>query len=178
MREFVRDKLRTVFLPEEERYVINVEKSLFNWSLKNCKGPLNWNNPNLKHVYKQRWISIWFNIRNSKNDILVKDIRESKIKTSELATMPPEKLWPGGPHCRAIAESRKRESDRVSVEALGEDYEGLIECKNCVYQNKSRKPEDRVNTRKTTYYQMQTRSADEPMTTFVTCHNCGKHWKF
>ena len=27
------------------------------------------------------------------------------------------------------------------------------------------------------YYQMQTRSADEPMTTFVTCLECGKRWK-
>jgi transcription elongation factor S-II len=26
--------------------------------------------------------------------------------------------------------------------------------------------------------QMQTRSADEPMTTFVTCVNCGNKWKF
>ena len=32
--------------------------------------------------------------------------------------------------------------------------------------------------RKTQYYQMQTRSADEPMTTFVTCVNCGNRWKF
>ena len=29
-----------------------------------------------------------------------------------------------------------------------------------------------------TYYQMQTRSADEPMTTFVTCLNCSNRWKF
>ena len=27
------------------------------------------------------------------------------------------------------------------------------------------------------YYQLQTRSADEPMTTFVTCVNCENHWK-
>lgn len=28
------------------------------------------------------------------------------------------------------------------------------------------------------YYQLQTRSADEPMTTFVTCLECHKRWKF
>ena len=32
--------------------------------------------------------------------------------------------------------------------------------------------------RKCKYYQLQTRSADEPMTTFVTCVNCGNRWKF
>ena len=28
------------------------------------------------------------------------------------------------------------------------------------------------------YYQLQTRSADEPMTTFVTCLDCDHKWKF
>ena len=32
--------------------------------------------------------------------------------------------------------------------------------------------------RNCTYYQMQTRSADEPMTTFVTCLSCNNRWKF
>lgn len=31
---------------------------------------------------------------------------------------------------------------------------------------------------KCTYYQLQTRSCDEPMTTFVTCTVCGNNWKF
>lgn len=31
---------------------------------------------------------------------------------------------------------------------------------------------------KTTYFQMQTRSSDEPMTTFVTCLTCSNRWKF
>lgn len=30
---------------------------------------------------------------------------------------------------------------------------------------------------KTTYYQMQTRSSDEPMTVFVTCLSCGTKWR-
>jgi len=36
----------------------------------------------------------------------------------------------------------------------------------------------RCKQRKTRYRQAQTRSADEPMTTFVTCTNCGNRWKF
>ncbi|EFA81501.1 hypothetical protein PPL_05490 [Heterostelium album PN500] len=30
--------------------------------------------------------------------------------------------------------------------------------------------------RKCTYFQLQTRSADEPLTTFVTCVNCNNRW--
>ena len=36
----------------------------------------------------------------------------------------------------------------------------------------------RCKQRKCTYFQMQTRSADEPMTTFVTCTVCQNRWKF
>lgn len=32
--------------------------------------------------------------------------------------------------------------------------------------------------KKVSYYQLQTRSADEPLTTFCTCENCGNRWKF
>jgi len=31
--------------------------------------------------------------------------------------------------------------------------------------------------KKCTFYEMQTRSADEPMTAFITCLNCGNRWK-
>jgi transcription elongation factor S-II len=36
----------------------------------------------------------------------------------------------------------------------------------------------KCKSNKCTYYQMQTRSADEPMTTFVTCLECDREWKF
>ena len=31
--------------------------------------------------------------------------------------------------------------------------------------------------RECTYYEMQTRSADEPMTIFINCLNCGQNWR-
>jgi transcription elongation factor S-II len=36
---------------------------------------------------------------------------------------------------------------------------------------------NRCGKRECTYYEMQTRSADEPMTIFVNCLNCGKRWR-
>ena len=44
------------------------------------------------------------------------------------------------------------------------DYKGLFRCGKC-------------RGYKTTFYQMQTRSADEPMTVFITCHTCNIRWK-
>ena len=35
----------------------------------------------------------------------------------------------------------------------------------------------RCKSKRCSYYQLQTRSADEPMTTFVTCIDCGNRWK-
>jgi DNA-directed RNA polymerase subunit M/transcription elongation factor TFIIS len=35
----------------------------------------------------------------------------------------------------------------------------------------------RCHKREATFYELQTRSADEPMTKFITCVNCGNHWK-
>jgi DNA-directed RNA polymerase subunit M/transcription elongation factor TFIIS len=47
--------------------------------------------------------------------------------------------------------------------------------------NKSRATDQfkcrRCNKRECTYYELQTRSADEPMTIFITCLNCGKEWR-
>ena len=34
----------------------------------------------------------------------------------------------------------------------------------------------RCKERRCTYYMLQIRSSDEPMTTFITCKNCGHRW--
>lgn len=42
--------------------------------------------------------------------------------------------------------------------------EGQYQCKMC-------------KSKKTLFYQLQTRSADEPMTTFITCCQCKNKWR-
>ena len=55
---------------------------------------------------------------------------------------------------------RDRHATEVDMSAATDEF--------CCYKCKKRQ---------CTYYQLQTRSADEPMTTFVTCLHCGNRWR-
>jgi DNA-directed RNA polymerase subunit M/transcription elongation factor TFIIS len=58
---------------------------------------------------------------------------------------------------------RRAKRERIQLEG---DFSRATEkwlCNNC-------------KMRKCTYYELQTRSADEPMTIFIQCLNCGKRW--
>ena len=175
MRKFVRDKIAGYF-SEKPEVAENIEKSMYNFTIRKAKEHgiiLNWSNPKFRHYYKQSWVTIKTNISDPRNTILRSDILSGKLSNlKSIAFLPPEKMWPNGPYAQELANSRERHALKDVVnDRLGDNYEGMFECSKCRH-NKAK------NTRKTTYYQMQTRSADEPMTTFVTCHECGNRWKF
>ena len=60
------------------------------------------------------------------------------------------------------------------------EHQKLIE-KRQIEGNKSMATDQflckRCHKRECTYYEMQTRSADEPMTIFINCLNCGQNWR-
>tara|TARA_R110000851_G_scaffold128954_1_gene261522 strand:- start:222 stop:749 length:528 start_codon:yes stop_codon:yes gene_type:complete len=175
MRNFVRRKIAGYF-PEKPEVAENIEKSMYNFAIRKGKANgivLNWANPTFKQYYKQSWITVNTSISNPKNTILRSDILSGKLSNLKtIAFLPPDKLWPNGPYATELALSRERSLKKdIRHDRLGPDYEGMFECSKC-RRNKAK------NTKKTTYYQMQTRSADEPMTTFVACHECGNTWKF
>ena len=58
----------------------------------------------------------------------------------------------------------KYKRDKILYEAKPEAMTDQFKCGRC-------------KKRQCSYFEMQTRSADEPMTVFVTCINCGKRWK-
>jgi transcription elongation factor S-II len=71
------------------------------------------------------------------------------------------------------SEDRKREMEKIRARNLAaaqtaQDTQAETDQFKC----------GRCGKRRCKYFQLQTRSADEPMTTFVTCVNCGNRWKF
>jgi len=169
LRTFVSQRLSTIFNPEtEKKFIVNIEKSLFNYAIAHCNGALNWKNTHLRECYKMRWLSLWYNLNHPDNTDLIKRIRDGRMKTSTIANSSPSDLWVDGLWHKADSDCKERSATRFlrSKQAdLPEDYEGLNKCGKC-------------KSMRTTYYQLQTRSADEPMTTFCRCHNCDNTWKF
>jgi DNA-directed RNA polymerase subunit M/transcription elongation factor TFIIS len=94
-------------------------------------------------------------------------IKRKEIDLKKLAEYPASSLYPDGPMSKAEMKWRDKdlakEQARVQAES-GDNYSGLFVCRKC-------------KSKKITYYQMQTRSADEPMTTYFTCMGCGLKWK-
>ena len=169
LRPFVAARLSTIFNSETERkFIVNIEKSIFNYAIANCKGAHNWKNTNLRECYKMKWLSLWYNLNHPDNKDLAERIRSGLINTPTIANCIPGELWVDGVWHKASIKNKEEYAKkflRSKAGELPEDYEGLNKCGKC-------------RSMRTTYYQLQTRSADEPMTTFCRCHNCNNHWKF
>lgn len=166
MREHVTSRIMEVMGSCAEVTSKNVEKSIFNWSVKRCKqlGDVpSWENNNFKNIYKRKAMSIIFNLKEPRSQ-LVERIKSGEVKTKDLAGLPPDKLWPTGPYATALKQKEYKDLMRDKNNGIEKDFKGAFQCNKC-------------KSWRTTYYQLQTRSADEPMTTFVNCVNCGKRWK-
>lgn len=95
------------------------------------------------------------------NNYLLPEIQAKHITVDSLSNLNPyqmnNSLWKDFIHRRQQREKRQLEGNK----AMATDQ---FLCTRC-------------HKRECTYYEMQTRSADEPMTIFITCMNCGKHWR-
>jgi len=115
--------------------------------------------------YQAKFRSLFSNLKDPLNETLRNDLFSDEISADKLIKMSHEEL--ANPKLQQERNKLKeyqqeaRRGDRHKMEATC----SMFSCSKC-------------GQNKTTYYQLQTRSADEPMTTFVTCCNCGHNWKF
>tara|TARA_B100001287_G_scaffold273711_1_gene277653 strand:+ start:581 stop:1186 length:606 start_codon:yes stop_codon:yes gene_type:complete len=147
---------------DNKLYSGNIEKGIYNYSIRRAKKEKiirRWNNVLFVIIYQEKFLSV-FRILKHHQDIL-KQIKEKEIVPHEFPLMSQKDLFPEKWE-KKIREQKLRLENKYfpKVEASTDNFTcGKCKSKAC------------------TYYQLQTRSADEPMTTFVTCTNCGNRWK-
>ena len=110
--------------------------------------------------YTNKVKNIIWNINDTRNDKFIQSIIDKTIPLREIANLTPEEIFPE--YWKPIKERVAKKEVILGVAPNVND--GIAQCGKC-------------KSYKTTYYSLQTRSADEPMTNFFTCHNCGKRWK-
>ena len=139
----------------------NIEKGVFNWTIQHAsKNNIvkKWSNPFFITLYVDRLRSVYINLK--KPDVS-SALTSGNIKPQELAFMSHQEICPD--KWKKLIEDKKvrdKQKYEPNIEASTDNFT----CNKC-------------KSKKCTYYQLQTRSADEPMTTFVTCLECGKRWK-
>lgn len=145
----------------EETLSINLEKGIFNYTIKeaNAKKIIKkWENPYFTQLYIDRLRTVYLNLKNS--DLLTQ-VKNKEITPQSLAFMTHQEMNPD--HWRNMIEMKiKRDANKYTnnIQASTD----IFTCKKC-------------RGKRCTYYELQTRSADEPATIFVTCLDCGKNWK-
>jgi DNA-directed RNA polymerase subunit M/transcription elongation factor TFIIS len=139
----------------------NIEKGVVNFARKEStsqKIEKKWKNPSFVQIYLCRLKTIFENI---KKDELLKSLQNKLIKPTILAYMTHQEMDPS--RWEVLLEL-KMKRDKKKYDTKLEAATDTFKCRKC-------------KSNECTYYQMQTRSADEPMTTFVTCINCGNRWR-
>jgi len=165
LREFVLNRISTLLeISDSDTICINLEKGILNHAIRrftNIDVP-GWENHKFTNIYKHKFLQLQYNLKNS--PVLKNWIINKKVKTKDVIDMRPEDLWPDGPYAQTMEERIIKDLRKAYLAQEVKNQEGFFTCVRC-------------KSRKTSYYQLQTRSADEPMTTFVTCLNCDRNWK-
>lgn len=159
---FITNSSKHLNLEDSNPIVINLEKGIFNKTINECKElktELKWGNPVFTKIYSTHARRILANISYNKNaDDFKNKILSGQIKSYDVVNCSREEMYP-----ELWSELHLNNMKKYLVKQE-EISDGMFTCNSC-------------KSKKTVYYQMQTRSADEPMTTFVTCMNCNKKWK-
>jgi transcription elongation factor S-II len=150
----------TLYIPDENM-CSNLEKGIYNYCIKEATERQiikKWDNVYFTHLYLDRLRTIYYNL---KNPLLADRIINKEIKPHELAFMSHQEIMPE--KWATLLSDKKIRDENIYAPKLEASTDGFT-CRKC-------------KSKECSYYQLQTRSADEPMTTFVTCIKCGTRWK-
>lgn len=165
----IRDKVIQNFTELVDDIAVELEGQLLSNIVNYCKLngiDVDWANKIFWNTYRSKAISLYENLRTdgtvANTENWAKKLLSREVDPKAFVDMPAEELCP----------SRWKAALDKIVEAEIRLYSKNVSAAIYLYCSRCKKKS------KCDYYQMQTRSADEPMTTFVTCLECDREWKF
>jgi len=166
----IRDKVVQNFTEVTSSEVATGLESQLLYSIVNyCKMngiDVDWANRVFWNTYRSKAISLYENLRTdgsvANTENWAKKLLSGEVDIKAFVEMPAEELCPS----RWKAALDKIFETEIRLYSKNVSAAIHLYCSRCKKKSKC------------DYYQMQTRSADEPMTTFVTCLECDREWKF
>lgn len=165
IRLYTIDLFKNLLDNEESAKIL--EDSIYNYTCDICterKIMKNWDNLYFKKIYINKSRSLFSNIKSDtyiKNTNFIKKIKNGELDLSKIAYLNFQEIFPE--HWKKLLDE-KYKRDKHLYEDKQEAMTDQFKCGRC-------------KSKKCTYYELQTRSADEAMTVFITCLNCGNRWK-
>ena len=144
-----------------------IENSIYRFTCETCrirKIPIRWDNIAFKKIYINKSRSLYSNLKQNsyiKNVNLLDKINNKSIDVENIGFMTSQELFPE--HWKKMLDAQYKK-DKFTYDSKPEAMTDQFKCGRC-------------KSRECSYYEMQTRSADEGMTIFITCLNCGNRWK-
>ena len=145
-----------------------IESSIYNYTLNlaTIKGTeINIEQKYFKRIYVNKIISLYNNLDKDsyiKNNNFYDRLINKEFDVKDIAFLSPQEIHKD--HWKKYLDRQTANDEFLYSRTAGiktNDYKcGRCKEKNC------------------TYYQLQVRCSDEPMTTFINCLNCGNRWSF
>jgi transcription elongation factor S-II len=166
-RQRIKNKIGSILRSGDQELVDKIESGIYIKTVNYAKSKNiddSWTNSNFKQLYFTYARHICTNLDpNSyvRNTRFQQEIVSGNIDPEELGGLSPQKIFPA--QWKMLMDDKfKKDKHLYEVDKSGATDEFL--CRKC-------------GKRECTFYEMQTRSADEPMTIFITCLSCGNRWK-
>jgi len=165
----IRNKSSTLFndIIQSEKKSRQIEQDIYNSSLKYASENniiKDWDNDIFKSLYISRIRSIYSNLKADSylgNTEFKNKILQDKIDSKNISSLSKYDIFP---EVWSELLSNISKKDKLKYELKPEAMTDMFKCRKC-------------GSRSCSYYEFQTRSADEPMTQFITCLDCHNNWK-
>jgi len=145
-----------------------IEESIYNYTIHQCEIrsiDSTIQNKYFKRIYVNKFITLYNNIDKKsyvKNYNFLDRIYNNDIDIKNIAFLTPQEIHKD--HWKKYLD-RQSANDEFLYSRTAGIRTNEYKCGRC-------------KEKKCTYYQLQVRCSDEPMTTFINCLNCGNRWSF